>query len=302
MTEPAILIDKLSKTYSRGWRKPPVPAVQDVSLRIESGETVGFIGHNGAGKSSTIRTVLGLQRASSGHVYLRGVPVSNPASRFRVGYVPENPLLYDVLTPLEILRFAARSHGIGKTNLASRCDEWLARFGLAAHGSMRLRELSKGLTQRTALAAALVIDPEILVLDEPLSGLDPVGRSEVIEILSEFRRSGRTMLFSSHILSDVERMADRFVFMHSGKVVCEDGLGEFDQHKTLFEVRVRYAGGIDGFEKAGFHQLRIVVPEPDLESLLVRIRAEGASLISAKSVYSLERAYADYVRKAEKTN
>ena len=182
-----ILVDEVGKTYPGGWRKPSIQALDGVSLSVSSGETFGFIGPNGAGKSTLIKILIGVLQPSTGKASLHGRDVADPMARQGLGFVPENPSLQDFLTPHEILLMGLRLHGTRVDDERGHCMEWLERFGLAAVADSAVRGFSKGMLQRTALAHALAIKPRLLILDEPLSGLDPIGRRDVVDILSEYR-------------------------------------------------------------------------------------------------------------------
>lgn len=213
----AIHIENLEKTYPRNWLTKPVKALKGVSLTVPQGEVFGFIGANGAGKSTTIKILTGAMRASRGLVTLFGVRSENPKARTGMGYVPENPSLPDYLTPLEVLRMAMSLHGLKVDAPDTHCMTWLTRFQIDHVAKKSIRSFSKGMAQRTALAHALCVNPRLLVLDEPLSGLDPVGRRDVVDILAEYKRQGGTVFLTSHVLHDVERLADRFALIHQGE-------------------------------------------------------------------------------------
>ncbi len=215
MTLPVIEISALRKTFrEKPWRQ--VQALKGISLEVAEGEAFGFIGPNGAGKTTTIKILTGNIRQTEGSASIFGKPVGNSTSRKGVAYVPENPYLYDYLTPLEILQMGGRMHGLKGENLNTHYMGWLERFGIAHVAKKHIRQFSKGMTQRVALAHALACKPRLLILDEPLSGLDPIGRKEVSDILLEYHQQGGTVFFSSHILHDVERLADRFGIIHKG--------------------------------------------------------------------------------------
>lgn len=219
MTE-ALLVDNVVKCYSSSWGRPPKEALRGVSLSIPRGETFGFIGPNGAGKSTLIKILIGALRPSAGVVKMFGLDPSEPKARQGLGFVPENPSMPEHLTPAEILLMGMRLHGV-KTQRGERahCLSWLERFDLGHVADSPVRGFSKGMTQRTALAHALAIEPRLLILDEPLSGLDPVGRRDVVDILDEYRKQGGTLFFSSHVLHDVERIADRFGLIAGGELL-----------------------------------------------------------------------------------
>lgn len=302
MPEPIVSLQHVAKKYRANWSRSMKTALSDIDLEIFPGESVGFIGHNGAGKSTTIRIILGLQRPTSGTVRLRGLDVADPDSRRRVSYLPENPFLYDYLTPLELLEMGARMHDLDMPNVRAHCLGWLDRFDLSSVSTKPIRTFSKGMMQRTALAHALCCEPEFLILDEPLSGLDPIGRREVVEILEEFRASGRTLLFSSHVLFDVERLADRFVFIHQGKIraVCSTA-DHFAEASGVFEVIVECLHAPEGFEAVSARLWKREVDEADLPVLLGKIAdlgGQGIRLYSVKTTQTLEQAYLGFVRAA----
>lgn len=215
----AIHVEGIHKTYAGAWRKSSREALKGVSLSIAPGETFGFIGPNGAGKSTLIKILMGALRPTVGSASIFGCDVREPEARRGLGFVPENPSLQDFLSPYEILVMGLRLHGRRVDNERKHCLYWLERFDLAAVADRRLRGFSKGMLQRTALAHALAIKPRLLILDEPLSGLDPVGRKDVVDILDEYRGQGGTLFFSSHVLHDVERIADRFGLIHRGQLL-----------------------------------------------------------------------------------
>jgi ABC-2 type transport system ATP-binding protein len=215
MKSTIIEIHNLEKIFrEKYWRE--VQALKGISLEVREGEAFGFIGPNGAGKTTTIKILTSNIRATQGEARMFGKPVSDPGSRKGMAYVPENPYLYDYLTPLEILEMGGRMHGLSGRDLNAHYMDWLERFGIAHVAKKHIRQFSKGMTQRVALAHALSCKPRLLILDEPLSGLDPIGRKEVSDILLEYHQQGGTLFFSSHILHDVERLADRFGIIHKG--------------------------------------------------------------------------------------
>ncbi len=242
-----IQIENLCKTYPRAWRKPAKEALKGVSLNVDAGETFGFIGPNGAGKSTLIKIIVGVLRPSAGQARLFGLPAGDAEARRGLGFVPENPSLQDFLTPYEILLMGLRLHGVRVVNERAYCLDWLERFDLAAVANTPLRGFSKGMMQRTALAHALAIRPRLLILDEPLSGLDPVGRKDVVDILDEYRREGGTLFFSSHVLHDVERIADRFGLIHRGELLTIRSPSEIvaDQGDKYI-LRYRGESGVEG--------------------------------------------------------
>lgn len=196
-----------------------VEAVRDVSFRLDEGEVFGFVGPNGAGKSTTIKIMLDIINDYQGQVTLYGTDAHRAEARRGMAYVPEAPALYDQFTPLEILRMGLSMYGIDRSDSEAWCMQWLERFSIAEYAKQRIRHLSKGNVQRTALAHAMAVQPRLLVLDEPLSGLDPVGRKDVVDILNDYKQQGGAIFFTSHVLHDVERIADRFGFINKGELL-----------------------------------------------------------------------------------
>ena len=218
-SEPVIAVEKLSKEYRTGVRLKRVRAVSEASFEVKRGEVFGFVGPNGAGKTTTIRVLMGLIRASGGRCRLFGHVVPNREARARLGFLPESPYFYDYLTSRELLDLCGRLFGLDAAVRKKRADELLARVGLGgAAADRQLRRYSKGMLQRAGLAQALVNDPELVVLDEPMSGLDPVGRKDVRDLILELREAGKTIFFSTHILSDVEAICDRVAIIAGGKI------------------------------------------------------------------------------------
>ena len=203
-----------------------VEAVRGISFEVRRGEIFGFLGPNGAGKTTTIKALLGLIFPTRGTLELFGTPVSNPESRRRVGYLPENPYLYQYLTAMEIMDLFGRLAGVPDDRRAKQSEELLRRVGLGSVMDRPVRRFSKGMLQRAGLAQALLGDPELLILDEPMTGLDPIGRKEVRDLILEERRNGRTVMFSSHILSDVEMLCDRVAIVNRGELVAYGALDE----------------------------------------------------------------------------
>lgn len=208
----------VSKTFKNHLGKTPTRALTNFSLEIASGEVFGIIGRNGAGKSTAIKLLLGFLFPDSGATYIREHAATDPESRRLVGYLPENPCLYDNLTAREHLLFALRAHGIAPAGTDNRIRTALEKVDLAYAADKPVRSYSKGMVQRAALAFALVHEPDILVLDEPMSGLDPLGRQMVVDLIREYHASGHTILFSSHILMDVERICDRIGILDQGQL------------------------------------------------------------------------------------
>lgn len=294
----AIRIENLAKTYRKSWSMKPVPALRGVNLSIECGEAFGFIGQNGAGKSTTIKILMGLIRPSGGTARIFEVGVEEPASRQGVGYVPENPYLQDNLTPLEILMMGVSLHRVELQDRKQHCRQWLDRLGLAHVAEKQIRTFSKGMTQRVALAQALCIKPRLLVLDEPLSGLDPIGRRDIVEILSEYKRAGGTLFFTSHVLHDVERLADRFGLIHEGSLRAVQAPAELSGGQEMVQVRTFGDQAVDGMREDFAGRWVGEVPRAELWAQLERLRSAGHVLVEVRPTLSLEMAFMRAVRKS----
>jgi ABC-2 type transport system ATP-binding protein len=291
MMTAAIEIECLEKVYAKGLRRQPVVAVRGLSLQVEQGEAFGFVGPNGAGKSSTIRVLVGLSRPTAGSVSIFGRPAQDPQARVGLGYVPENPCLYDYLTPMEILEMGMHLHVVRKDSSVEHCRKWLQRLELGAVAETPIRSFSKGMTQRVAIAHALCIEPRLLVLDEPLSGLDPVGRRDVVEILSDYKKQGGTLFFTSHVLHDVERLADRFGLIHEGLIRSVRSPAELVGDEEILVVRSSGASVVAGMREDSSGRWMGEVARPDLWAHLERLHAAGHTLVEVKSTLSLETAF-----------
>ncbi|MCA9528803.1 MAG: ABC transporter ATP-binding protein [Myxococcales bacterium] len=219
-------VEHLKKTFHIGFFRKRVEAVRDVSFEVRRGEILGILGPNGAGKTTTIKSLLGLIFPTSGTVRLCGQPEPTREARRRVGYMPENPYVYSYLKPLEFLDLCGRLVGLSRQERRERGRAIVERVGLSHAVDRPIGKFSKGMTQRIGLAQALLHDPDLLILDEPMSGLDPIGRKEVRDLLLEQRRAGKTLLFTSHILTDVESLCDRVVIVRSGEVAAEGVISE----------------------------------------------------------------------------
>jgi ABC-2 type transport system ATP-binding protein len=226
VSDALIEVEGLSKEFRLGFFMRRVQAVRGVSFRVERGTIFGFLGPNGAGKTTTIKILTGLIAPTGGRATLFGENVPSPRAMARVGFLPENPYVYPYLTPTEFVEHCGRLSGLSGKAARDRTKRALDRVGVLYAADRPVRRLSKGMLQRTGLAAALVADPELLILDEPMSGLDPVGRKEVRDLIVDERRQGRTIFFSTHILGDVETLCDRVTILREGRVVVSGRLDE----------------------------------------------------------------------------
>jgi ABC-2 type transport system ATP-binding protein len=244
-TAPILEVQDLFKTFRTGFFRRRVDAVRGVSFEVGGGEIFGLLGPNGAGKTTTLKVMMGLVAPTSGSIRIFGRPCSEPRARKDVGFLPENPYFHEYLTPRELLEFYGRLVGLETKELQRRRDELIEQVGLAEAANRPLRKFSKGMLQRIGLAQALIGDPKLLVLDEPMSGLDPIGRKFVADLIAERNRRGVAILFSSHILSDVERLCHRVVILNRGVVAAQGSLadlvGKDTGDETLESLFVRKA-------------------------------------------------------------
>jgi ABC-2 type transport system ATP-binding protein len=234
----AVHIEGLGKTYRLGLRMRKVVALENLDLKVAEGSIFGFVGPNGAGKSTTIKILVGLVTPTSGRAALFGQRVPDAESRRAVGYLPENPSFHEFLRPLEVLTLMGRLSGMSGPALRRRCEEVLALVGLDGAADLTIRKFSKGMVQRLGLAQAVLHDPPLLILDEPMSGLDPIGRAEVRDLIVGLGRRGKTIFFSTHILADVESICDRAGMLLHGRLVRHGTLGELlDSSIRAVELR-----------------------------------------------------------------
>src|SRR5262245_16294332 len=231
----AISIDDLTKDYQVGfWRKRPYRALDRLSLEVQQGEIFGFLGPNGAGKTTTLKLLMQLIFPSSGRAEILGRPVGDVAARQRIGYLPENPYFSASLPAEELLRYFGHLFGYSRADARARAERLLDRVGIGPERRrQQLRKYSKGMIQRVGIAQALLNDPEVIFLDEPMSGLDPLGRREVRSLILELRDQGRTVFFSSHILADAEALCSRVAVVAGGRLAATGRLSEM----LAFEIR-----------------------------------------------------------------
>jgi len=231
---PIIEIDNLTKDYEVGfWRKRKVRALDGLSLSVEPHQIFGFLGANGAGKTTTLKLLMRLIFPTSGSARILGHDISNVSMHTRIGYLPENPYFYDYLTAREFLIYSGELFGLDKATRTARAEQLLTRVNLDRKSwDRQLRKFSKGMLQRVGLAQALVNDPEIVFLDEPMSGLDPVGRREVRDLIAALRSEGKTIFMCSHILSDIEVLCDSVAILKGGKTARSGSLEELRAQET----------------------------------------------------------------------
>jgi ABC-2 type transport system ATP-binding protein len=243
MSDVVISAERLHKVFRLGFLRRRVTAVHDVGFDVRENEIFGFLGPNGAGKTTTIKMLMGLIFPTSGRASIFGQPIGSIAAKRRLGFLPENPYFYDYLSGEELLDLMGRLFGLARAERNKRAGALLERVGLARAGSLALRKYSKGMLQRLGIAQALVNDPELVVLDEPMSGLDPIGRREIRDLILDLRREGKTVLFSTHILSDVELLCDRVAIVVGGKLRDSGPLDQLLSPKLLHTEVVLEHGG-----------------------------------------------------------
>lgn len=239
----------LKKVFHIGFFRKRVEAVKRASFSVRRGEIFGLLGPNGAGKTTTIKSILRLIFPTEGEIRIFGMSADDREAANRVGYMPENPYVYQYLKPLEFLDLCGRLTGIAKTERRARSEEMVDRVGLRHAVDRPIGKFSKGMMQRVGLAQALLHDPELLVLDEPMSGLDPIGRKEVRDVLLEQRERGKTLLFTSHILSDVELLCDRVVIMQRGEITSEGQVHDLLQSEAR-RVEIRLSGASSALKES----------------------------------------------------
>jgi len=276
---PAIEVRGYAKTFRTQFLRRRVTAVRDVSFTVQRGQIFGLLGPNGAGKTTTIKMLLGLVTPDRGSATILGVPVPQKESRARLGFLPENPYFYDHLSPRELLVDYGRLFRLPDAACRKRGDALLERLGVAQAADRPIRKLSKGMMQRVGMAQALLADPEVLVLDEPLSGLDPIGRKEFRDLVLERARAGAAVLLSSHILPDVEMTADRVAIIDQGVVADEGPLTVLLQREAT-GVDVRAAGLTE--EQAARLAARAQRHErrADVDEFVVETEGAAAELVS----------------------
>ena len=322
MADAAIEIENLSKDYPFGFlHLKKKRSLEGLTMRVEQGEIFGFLGPNGAGKSTTIKLLIGLIFPTLGTARILGKPISDIRMHLNIGYLPEQPYFYDYLTAAELLDYFARFHELADADRRERVARMLKKVGLETAGKIQLRKYSKGMLQRVGLAQAILHDPQVVILDEPMSGLDPVGRREVRDIILELKRDGKTVMFSTHILPDAEMLCDRVGVIVGGKL---RGVGAPDEivgmkpvgMEILFEFacaanedpRAKTARGAPASNlgpllgkatKTGT-RYRLQVAEEELYATLEQLRAAGAKILSVSQVRATLEEYFMHLVEADR--
>jgi ABC-2 type transport system ATP-binding protein len=304
----AIEILDLEKSYRVGfWRKRAKVALRPLRLTIEEGEVFGFLGPNGAGKTTTLKLLMGLVFPTAGTARILGRDLDDPQVKSQIGFLPEQPYFYDHLTARELLNYYGQLSGVPAKGRATRVEQMLDRVGLSDSAGIQLRKFSKGMLQRVGLAQAILHDPKLVFLDEPMSGLDPMGRREVRDMIQQLRHEGKTVFFSTHILSDAEALCDRVGVIHQGELRGVGAIAELtSQTQGRIEI-IFYAPRVPaaltqlGAEaRVSGNIVNAVLPEKQQDAALEVLRRERLKLISLTPVRrSLEEYYIQNMRPIE---
>ena len=304
-----IEVSGLRKQYRSSFRKPLITALDGIDFQVQEGELFGLLGPNGAGKTTTVKILLGLTRATSGTATICGLPVSDPESRRRVGYLPEGHKIPNYLTARQALSIFGRMSGMNSADIARRVTLLLDQVRMTQWADVRIKKFSKGMTQRLGLACAMIHAPQVLLLDEPTDGVDPVGRREIRDILRAEAERGTAVLLNSHLLSEIERTCDRVAVLRDGKVAAFGSVKDLTQKSATYKM---VASPIDdalvaafresgaGVERVNGHMVLNVADIQHLNALVDKLRAQGGVLSELTPVRStLEDVFVDLVRAEE---
>lgn len=275
MSEPAISIQNLTKDFSVGMSGVKLRAVDGLNLEVQDNEIFGLLGPNGSGKSTTIKILLGLLEPSAGECTIYGKPSATVEARRSVGFLPEAPYFYRYLSGRELVRYYARLCGVAKADLASAVDSVVELVGMKDAAQRRVGTYSKGMLQRIGLAQAIVHDPQLVILDEPTAGVDPLGSAAIADIIRELKSRGKTILLSSHLLAQIEGLCDRVAILHGGKLVRE---GRIDELVTQEEADSFVVEGLaveghsavqEAIEASGGRLVRVEKPRLSLDAIFL---------------------------------
>jgi ABC-2 type transport system ATP-binding protein len=304
----AIEIQGLSKNYAVGfWKKQIRPALKSLDLKVNVGETFGFLGPNGAGKTTTLKILMGIIFPTAGTATILGKDLFDPEIKRKIGFLPEQPYFYDYLSAPELLDYYARLSGVPAAQRQQRVTNLLGRVGLGDVGKKQLRKFSKGMLQRVGIAQAIIHDPEVVFLDEPMSGLDPLGRHEIRELIQQLKDEGKTIFFSTHILSDAETLCDRVAIIHRGELrgvgVVNDFRSSIAENTEVVWVGTAALAAVSQLvlehHETG-DTVRATVQSSDLDRVLEKLREQRARLISVTPVHrTLEEYFLAKTREEE---
>lgn len=301
-------IENLTKDYEKGfWKKKKIRALEGLTLNVEGGQIFGFLGGNGAGKTTTIKILMSLIFPTAGSAKILGEDISNTKMHARIGYCPENPYFYDYLKASELMNYFGELFGFDAAKRKQKTEELLTKVGLEEKDwNKQLRKFSKGMLQRVGIAQCLINEPEIVFLDEPMSGLDPIGRREIRELIAELREKGTTVFMSTHILSDIEALCDNVAILRKGKLAATGKLDELltqSGETQVFEINVKGVSseslqseivkiaGASIFSKPNGANIQIA-DETDIDKILQITKNAGGKLVSVQPVrQSLEELF-----------
>ena len=283
----AIRIENLRKTFRLGFIPKPREILKGISLTVQEGEIFGYLGPNGAGKTTTIKCLLGLIYPDAGSIGIFGQSHLSPRARQSLGFLPENPYFYDYLTASEFLAFTADLFGLSRDEKEERIGRLLELVGLDRARELQLRKFSRGMLQRIGLAQALINDPKLVILDEPLGGMDPLGRKEIRDIIVRFKKEGKTVFFTSHILQDIEMICDHVAIIVGGRIVKQGALQNLVSEKVLFTEVVlsglpaeSFRGLGESFSAKGDRLLLRVFEEDKVEEVLALVHERKGRVLS----------------------
>jgi ABC-2 type transport system ATP-binding protein len=306
----AIEILGLEKTYRVGfWRKRPKCALRPLHLNVEEGEIFGFLGPNGAGKTTTLKMLMGLVFPTGGSARILGMDINDSTVKAQIGFLPEQPYFYDYLTARELLEYYGRLSGVAGKDLSPRVERVLGRVGLPDVGGVQLRKFSKGMLQRVGIAQAILHEPKVVFFDEPMSGLDPMGRREVRDLMEQLKGEGKTVFFSTHILSDAEALCDRVAVIHLGELRAVGAVADLTSG-VQGKVEIIWEGtSVPASVKALGAEchitgdtVRAVLPEESQDLALDVLRRERLRLVSLVPVRTtLEQYFVEKLKRSEKT-
>ena len=282
----------LEKSYTSGfWRKRRVAGLKPLNLSVQLGEVFGYLGPNGAGKTTTLKLLMGLIFPSGGSARILGMEIADPRMKSQIGFLPEQPYFYDYLSASELLEYYAQLSGIPAGERKPRAEQMLARVGMSQSARTQLRKLSKGMLQRVGIAQAILHDPKVVFLDEPMSGLDPLGRREVRDLIQSLKDEGKTVFFSTHILSDAEALCDRVAILHQGEL---RGVGAVDEltARTQSKIEILFHGtramapllAMGAECHSTGETVRAVIAEERQDEALEALRRQNTRLISLTPV------------------
>jgi ABC-2 type transport system ATP-binding protein len=304
----AIEILGLQKIYQVGfWRKRPKRALSPLELTVQEGEVFGFLGPNGAGKTTTLKMLMGLVSPTAGSARILGMDINDPRVKAQIGFLPEQPYFYDYLTAQELLRYYAQLSGVPAKEISRKVEEMLVRVGLRDSANVQLRKFSKGMLQRVGIAQAILHDPKIVFFDEPMSGLDPMGRREVRDLMEQLKAEGKTVFFSTHILSDAEALCDRVAIIHLGELKKVGAVADLTSSITS-KVEIVWQGTtvptslkeLASESHVSGSNVRAVISEGKQDAALEALRRERLKLVSVTPVrVSLEEYFVSQIKPAQ---